>query len=876
MTGEILPTAGNAISGGVFTGPVLQARHVQASFRLPAAAPVALAQLPPEAAVFTGREAEMAVLSGLLDPARPAGEVVVSAVAGLAGVGKTTLAVQAGHAAVRAGWFPGGVLFVDLHGYAQAPVEPGQALEALLRALGVPAEHIPPMAEERAGLYRSVLAQITGPVLVIADNASSEAQVRLLLPGTGRHKVLVTSRHSLAGLGARLVDLTTLDAEASTELLDEAVRAARPADRRITADPQAAARLAAACGGLPLALQIAAALLNADPALTAAELAAELASERDRLERLQYDDGSEAGGLSVAAAFELSYLRLDPESALVLRLLALNPGPDVSTAAAAALAGMATGRSRQLLARLARAHLIEAAPGGARRWRMHDLLRLYARRRCDEDTDDAVREQARDRLLGHYIGLTDAANQHVEALAGPPTSKAFTGRTYALAWLDAERPNLIAAVSMAADAGRDQVAMRLPQQLAAYLDLRRRFEEKLTITTISRNIARRLGDRTSEASALTNLGGTLALLRQLDEAITVLQDALAFYREVGDRRGEGMALGNLASTWAQMRQVDKAITTCRKVADIFRETGDRRREAMAHVNLSTWYIELDRPAEALTASEKAVAIFRETGDRRREGQALNGLGLAWSGLRQFDNAIPALREAAAIYHETGDRHGEGVAANNLGLAYREVGRLAEAITAHQDAAVIFRETRSRYNQGTALHNLGLAFAAAQRFGEAITAHQDAAAIFQETGDQYDEGTALSNLGSALQAGGRLDAAISALQSAVAVFRETGDRQHEGNALSVLGLALFQARRIRAGIPVLQDAVTIFQEISDQPGEGAARGALAMVLHAAGRTEQAISALQTAVAINRETGDRHGETMALAFLTTIRAAQETKG
>jgi hypothetical protein len=182
MTGETPPTAGNAISGGVFTGPVFQARHVQASFRLPAAAPVALAQLPPEAAVFPGRDAEMAVLSGLLNPV---GDVAAAAVTGLAGVGKTTLAVQAGHAAVRAGWFPGGVLFVDLHGYAQAPVEPGQALEALLRALGVPAEHIPPTAEERAGLYRSVLAQITGPVLVIADNASSEAQVRLLLPGTG-------------------------------------------------------------------------------------------------------------------------------------------------------------------------------------------------------------------------------------------------------------------------------------------------------------------------------------------------------------------------------------------------------------------------------------------------------------------------------------------------------------------------------------------------------------------------------------------------------------------------------------------------------------------------------------------------------------------
>ena len=193
-----------------------------------AAAPVALAQLPALVAGFTGREAELAQIAGLLDPAAGAGAVVVSAVAGLAGVGKTALAVQAGHAARAAGWFPGGVLFIDLHGYDEAPVQPGQALDALLRALGVPGEHIPPGAEERAGLYRSALAQISDPVLMIADNASSEAQVRPLLPGPGPHRVIVTSRHTLAGLGARLLDVTVLDQAAAVALLDEALRAARP------------------------------------------------------------------------------------------------------------------------------------------------------------------------------------------------------------------------------------------------------------------------------------------------------------------------------------------------------------------------------------------------------------------------------------------------------------------------------------------------------------------------------------------------------------------------------------------------------------------------------------------------------------------------
>jgi hypothetical protein len=193
----------STISGGIQHGPVLQGRDFTnvTLVATPAGAPVALAQLPPLTAGFTGRDAELGLMTGLLDPAGAAAAVVVSAVAGLAGVGKTALAVQAGHAARERGWFTGGVLFLDLHGYDDAPVEPGQALDALLRALGVAAEHIPPTTDGRAGLYRSALAGVGGPVLVIADNASSEAQVRLLLPGPGPHRVVVTSRHTLASLG---------------------------------------------------------------------------------------------------------------------------------------------------------------------------------------------------------------------------------------------------------------------------------------------------------------------------------------------------------------------------------------------------------------------------------------------------------------------------------------------------------------------------------------------------------------------------------------------------------------------------------------------------------------------------------------------------
>jgi len=450
--GEILDAL--ARLGGARTGPV---------------APKALSQLPPLIAGFIGRDDDLALLVGLLDPVRTAGAAAVCAVAGMAGVGKTALAVQAGHVARQRGWCGGGVVFIDLHGYDDAPVEPGQALDSLLRALGVPAEQIPPRAEERAGLYRSVLADTAESVLVIADNASSEAQVRPLLPGSGPHKLIVTSRHTLAGLGARLVDLTVLDDDASVELLDAAIRAARPEDDRMRGDREAAGRLAGLCGGLPLALQIIAALLNGDPTLSARELAEELAAETERLEQLRYDDGTGPGSPSVAAAFELSYRRLEEIPSRVFRLLPANPGPDISTAAAATLADLPVGKMRGVLAGLARAHMVEAAPSAAGRWQMHDLLRLYARQLSDGKAEADGREQGIDRLLGYYLTKAHTADQHLRAQPSPAAPEGFASRRSALDWLDAERASLIAATSMAAATDRDQLAMQLPLVLAEYL-----------------------------------------------------------------------------------------------------------------------------------------------------------------------------------------------------------------------------------------------------------------------------------------------------------------------------------------------------------------------------------------------------------------------
>jgi tetratricopeptide (TPR) repeat protein len=381
----------------------------------------------------------------------------------------------------------------------------------------------------------------------------------------------------------------------------------------------AVAGLAGVCGGLPLALQITAALLKADPALGVGELAGELSDEKDRLAALRYDDDGGQGGLSVAAAFELSCRRLDEASARVFRLLPVNPGPDVSTAAAAVLADLPVMGVRRVLAGLARAHLAEAAPGATGRWRMHDLLRLYAQRLSEEHADADGREQARDRLLGWDLDMAGAADGHLRALAGMAVPGQFTGRDAALAWLDAERASLVAAVQMAADTGRGQAALALPPRLAEYFSWRRRFDDWIATTTVSLDAARRLGDRRGEAAALTNLGVALAGVRRFEEAITAHQHAAAIDRDTGDRHGEGMALGNLGLALRQVRRFEEAITACQDAAAIDRETGDRHGEGMSLEGLGLALDEAGRSREAMTAYQDAIAIYRETGDQYREG-----------------------------------------------------------------------------------------------------------------------------------------------------------------------------------------------------------------------------------------------------------------
>ncbi|MFJ3534388.1 tetratricopeptide repeat protein [Streptomyces sp. NPDC090109] len=672
-------------------------------------APQATASLPPDRPL-TGRKERTDTLLAALAP-DGAGTTVVT---GLPGVGKTVLALHAAHRAVERGRFPGGTLYVHLRGYDPAgAVGPERALESLLRALGVRDKDLPPTVEEQAGLYRSELnrrAERHGAVLIVADDASSPGQLRHLVPAHPAHRLLATSRDALTApdFPARLVSLDELDTESATELIAVALARVSPGDPRAGEEAGALERVAEYCGRLPLALTIAAALLTDDPGLPITALADDLADARTRLKRLQHEDG-DGRSLAVEAAFGLSYQRLKAQDARLFRLLSLNPGPDLSTKAAAVLSDREARETRTGLATLARAGLINEQPPRSGRWRAHDLIRLYAAELPEEEGE----KEALERLLAYYTITCDAADDHLRALPGQPVPELFTDRAAALTWLDSERANLIAVIPRAV-ADHPRIALRMSGALNIYLHQGRHFHDALSINERALAVTRTLGDRLAEGTVLNNLGSALYRVHRYDESIDAHTQAAGIHRGLGNRDGEGSALNNLGNALQEVRRYDEAIRAHTEDLAICRELGDRQGEGMALNNLGNALQEVRRYDEAIRAHAQAADTCRELGDRQGEDMALNNLGNALQKVGRFNEAIRAHTEDLAICRELGDRHSEGIALNNLGVALREVRRFDEAVHAHTQAILILDELNDQHNKDQAQRALDTTLAKMRR------------------------------------------------------------------------------------------------------------------------------------------------------------------
>ncbi|MEU2421982.1 BTAD domain-containing putative transcriptional regulator [Streptomyces sp. NPDC007851] len=624
-------------------------------------------QLPMGVQGFTGREPELAELEEIFAAAadQPSA-VVITAVSGTAGVGKTALALHWARRARHA--FPDGQLFVNLRGFAPggSVMGPAEAVRGFLDALGVPPARIPAGLEAQVGLYRSLL---TGRrVLVVLDNVRDAEQVRPLLPGAPGCLALITSRRSLTGLvateGARLVTLGLLGPREARELL-----VVRLGAHRVTADPQAVREIIGRCAGLPLALAIVAARAAAQPGLPLASLAAELRRADGRLDAL---DGGEASS-EVRAVFSWSYQALDPQAARLFRLLALHPGPSAALPAIAALAGVPAARAGALVRDLVRGHLLTEQPAG--RYASHDLLRAYAAELVATHDDEEARRGAVRRVFDHYLRTAQRADALVTPRAAPaprPDAQAdapveeLSGHRQAQAWFAAERPVLLAAVEQARETGFPGHSWRLASALTTYLDRHGHWRALSAAHTTALAAARRSGDGLGQAEALRGLGLAADRLDRADEArahyLSALElfgaagshagqarihqhlsrmseaqgrhqqalghahDSLVHHRAAGDLAGQSAALNHIGWILAQLGDQPGALTHCRQALELARRTGDLN--GQAHIQDSLGYIHgrLGRHAEALDHYGQAVALFRQTGDRHSEAAALACLG----------------------------------------------------------------------------------------------------------------------------------------------------------------------------------------------------------------------------------------------------------
>jgi DNA-binding SARP family transcriptional activator/tetratricopeptide (TPR) repeat protein len=707
-------------------------------------------ELPGPVPQFVGRAAELADLTGMLElaSAQTPPTLVISAIAGMAGVGKTALATQWAHQV--ADRFPDGQLHVNLRGYDPGqPLPAADALAGFLRSLGVAEQHIPAETRQRAALYRSLLAGRR--MLIMIDNAGDAEQVRPLLPGSPSCATVVTSRESLAGLvardGARRLDLGLLPPAEAVGLLRTLI------GERVDAEPEATLTLAGYCARLPLALRVAAERAAAASGVSLADIAAELA---DRQQRLDLLDAAGDRLTAVRAVFSWSVRHLDDEVARVFRLLGLHPGADFDAYAAAALADTTLLQARRLLDRLARAHLIE--PSGTGRYGMHDLLRAYAAGLAADTGSEQEREAALTRLFDHYLATAvmaartlfpaDPDHSALPQSGGPVPP--VTSPAQALAWLDAQRSALVAVAAYAADHGWAGHAIGLAASIFRYTDVGY-FTDAAAMHGHARRAATKIGDRAAEAAALTMLGAADAAQGRFRLAATHLEQALVLCRQDGDRIGEARALSTLGLADYCQGRYQESGGCHRQALAIYTEAGDGSGEARALHALGLVDLRQGSHEQAAGHMRRSLALFRDAGLRSGEAHALGDLGELELRRGRYAQAAGHLRRSLRLGRETGSRLGQGRALACLGLAELRQGRHRQAIGYLERSLALQSQAGNCSGQAEALNGLGEAFLAASQASQASARHAAALALAIQCDDKYEQARARSGLASACQA-----------------------------------------------------------------------------------------------------------------------------
>ena len=666
-------------------------REEPARVSVPARARGVPAQLPLDVAGFTGRTAELVRLdAALTGAADQPSAVVISALFGTAGVGKTALAVHWAHAV--ADRFPDGQLYVNLRGFdpGGAKLDPAEAVRGFLDALGVPPARIPAGLAEQTALYRGMVAGRR--LLVVLDNARDADQVRPLLPGASGCLVVVTSRNQLTSLviaeGAHPVELDLLSPAEARELLTGRLGVAR-----VAAEPAAVDDIVRRCAGLPLALALVAARAVTHPRFPLGVLAAELRHAETGLDVLAGGDAA----TDVRKVFSWSYAALSAPAARLFRLVGLHPGPDLTEAGAASLAAVPAGRARASLGELARAHLVAEHRSG--RFSAHDLLRAYGAELAQAVDGPEDCRVAVDRAIDHHLHTAYAGamalQPHRDPIALPAPAQGvaaepITDDAAALAWFIVEYRVLMATVRLAAQAGRDERAWHLAWALETFLKRQGHVHDLATAQRLALEAAGRLGDRAREAEAHRALGRACAELGQYHEAHRHFEQALEKFEQTGQR-----------TAWARVQL---------EFAHALGGQGSY--------------------ADALLHAEQALPVYRAAGHPAGQAYALNSVGWYHAQLGDAVRARACCEEALDLHRRQGDRYGQAAALDSIGYAHHLVGRHAEAIDWFERSVALLHGTGDRYHEAAVLTHLGDAQYAAGEPDTAAGSWRQALAIFE--------------------------------------------------------------------------------------------------------------------------------------------------
>jgi DNA-binding SARP family transcriptional activator/Tfp pilus assembly protein PilF len=659
---------------GIEPGPRLRAVHeriLQSDPDLlttrpptPRASVATPAQLPADLPTFAGRRTDLKRIDATL-PTTEA--VAVTVITGMAGVGKTTLAVRWAHQVAPR--FPDGAIYLDLHGFGPADevVQPGEAVSTVLTAFGVRHEHIPASSAAQAALYRSVLADRR--VLLLLDNARDADQVRPMLPGTPGCLVIVTSRDQLTGLiardGARPVHLDALPEDEAREFL-----VGRMGEDRMAAEPDAVDEILDRCAGLPLALAIVATRAVTRPTFAVADIAAELRAARDGLDAFADSDST----LDVRAVFSWSCRGLGPDAGRMFRLLAAQPGPDFAIPAAASILAVSPARVRTLAAELTRADLVaERSPG---RYSYHDLLGAYAAELAARVDTETERETALHRLLDHYLHSAHAASAllyaNADPLSLPPIAagvvvERFTDTDAALRWLTTEHTALRAALTRAGGSALfDTHTCALAQTLSEFLQRQGRWEDQLNAQSLAVAAAQRLGDAAALGRAHRSLAVTYSRTSHHDDAHRHFGLALELFDQLGDHAGQARVHRALAASWGSQGRYDLALRHSRQAHDLYLPSADAPGQAAALNDIGWCQTQLGDHRGALDSCLHARDLFQQLGNKDGEASTWDSLGYVHHQLGDLDQAARCFQQAVNLFRALGDLHSEATVLAHLG------------------------------------------------------------------------------------------------------------------------------------------------------------------------------------------------------------------